>query len=289
MQLSWQRGATTDTSATPDPKNNRSEPCQPTNFPRCSNTKAPTRTAFSFDTEPALGTQLVTLRSGYEHHGIYVGNGRVIHYAGFAKSLHRGPVEEISFEQFAAGHDVSIRLNPTAKFVGLEAVRRAAKPSRRRQLSAADQQLRTLLHVVPVRCESQPASGSLLRQPARRDVTPSRDFSGRSSKPSAAGSSPALKLPEPQSHRSDRGEHHAHGPKSHSTGPSTNGSLRPRRCRPASCASAAESPARAMSASRRCGRRGMLAIIFFRHDDGSWNVFPPQAKRPSMGIERLAA
>jgi Lecithin retinol acyltransferase len=86
---------------------------------------AEARTAFSFDTEPALGTQLVTLRSGYEHHGIYVGNGRVIHYAGFAKSLHRGPVEEISFEQFAAGHDVSIRLNPTAKFVGLEAVRRA--------------------------------------------------------------------------------------------------------------------------------------------------------------------
>jgi hypothetical protein len=34
---------------------------------------------------------------------------------------------------------------------------------------------------------------------------------------------------------------------------------------------------------------GMLAIIFFRHDDGSWNVFPPQAKRPSMSIGRLAA
>jgi hypothetical protein len=34
---------------------------------------------------------------------------------------------------------------------------------------------------------------------------------------------------------------------------------------------------------------GMLAIIFFRHDDGSWNVFPPQAKRPSMGTGRLAA
>jgi hypothetical protein len=80
---------------------------------------------FSFDDEPALGTELVTRRSGYEHHGIYVGNGMVIHYAGFAKSLHRGPVEEISIEQFAAGREVSIRLNPTAKYVGLEAVRRA--------------------------------------------------------------------------------------------------------------------------------------------------------------------
>jgi hypothetical protein len=86
---------------------------------------AATATAFSFDTEPALGTQLITLRSGYEHHGIYIGQGRVIHYAGFAKSLNRGPVEEISLEQFAAGHQVSIRLNPTAAFVGMEAVRRA--------------------------------------------------------------------------------------------------------------------------------------------------------------------
>ncbi|SAL31447.1 hypothetical protein [Caballeronia humi] len=34
---------------------------------------------------------------------------------------------------------------------------------------------------------------------------------------------------------------------------------------------------------------GVLAIVFFRHDDGSWNVFPPQIKRPAMGVERLAA
>lgn len=80
---------------------------------------------FSPDDEPALGTELVTCRSGYEHHGIYAGNGMVIHYAGFAKSLHRAPVEEVSVEQFAAGHEVTIRLNPAAKFVGMEAVRRA--------------------------------------------------------------------------------------------------------------------------------------------------------------------
>ncbi|EKS66553.1 MULTISPECIES: lecithin retinol acyltransferase family protein [Caballeronia] len=80
---------------------------------------------FSLDDEPALGTELVTRRSGYEHHGIYAGNGMVIHYAGFAKSLHRGPVEEVPVEQFAAGHEVTIRQNPAAKFVGMEAVRRA--------------------------------------------------------------------------------------------------------------------------------------------------------------------
>jgi hypothetical protein len=34
---------------------------------------------------------------------------------------------------------------------------------------------------------------------------------------------------------------------------------------------------------------GPIAIIFFRHDDGTWNVFPPQARRPSMSAQRLAA
>ncbi len=29
---------------------------------------------------------------------------------------------------------------------------------------------------------------------------------------------------------------------------------------------------------------GVLAIIFFRHDDGSWCVFPPAMKRPAMGM-----
>ncbi|VXC74740.1 conserved hypothetical protein [Burkholderia sp. 8Y] len=33
----------------------------------------------------------------------------------------------------------------------------------------------------------------------------------------------------------------------------------------------------------------LIGIIFFRHDDGTWNVFPPQARRPSMNAARLAA
>ncbi|OXI33525.1 hypothetical protein CFB84_37975 [Burkholderia aenigmatica] len=27
---------------------------------------------------------------------------------------------------------------------------------------------------------------------------------------------------------------------------------------------------------------GVLAIVFFRHGDGSWNVFPPMLERPTM-------
>jgi hypothetical protein len=72
-----------------------------------------------------IGAHLVTQRRGYEHHGIYVGNGRVVHYAGFAGSAHRGPVEEVELTRFAAGHALSIRSTPSARYAGDEAVRRA--------------------------------------------------------------------------------------------------------------------------------------------------------------------
>jgi hypothetical protein len=59
--------------------------------------------------KPSLGSHLVTTRTFYSHHGIYVGDGRVIHYAGFAHGLRRGPVEEVSLEQFAHGHPIRLR------------------------------------------------------------------------------------------------------------------------------------------------------------------------------------
>ncbi|TDY16811.1 hypothetical protein B0G81_7930 [Paraburkholderia sp. BL6665CI2N2] len=31
------------------------------------------------------------------------------------------------------------------------------------------------------------------------------------------------------------------------------------------------------------GEAGAFAIAFFRHDDGSWRVFPPAPYRPAMG------
>src|ERR1700693_2534039 len=42
------------------------------------------------DTEPQPGTHLVTPRHGYHHHGIYVGEGRVMHYGGLWGALSRG-------------------------------------------------------------------------------------------------------------------------------------------------------------------------------------------------------
>jgi len=30
-------------------------------------------------------------------------------------------------------------------------------------------------------------------------------------------------------------------------------------------------------------------LYFFRHDDGAWHIYPAEAVRPAMSIERLAA
>ncbi|HEY2021578.1 lecithin retinol acyltransferase family protein [Paraburkholderia sp.] len=84
-----------------------------------------TRVAASSTIDLPIGAHLVTQRNGYEHHGIYAGNGRVVHYAGFASSAHRGPVEEVEIARFAAGHPLTIRATPSARYAGEEAVSRA--------------------------------------------------------------------------------------------------------------------------------------------------------------------
>jgi hypothetical protein len=63
-----------------------------------------------------LGAHLVTRRFGYTHHGIYVGAGWVVHYAGLSRITNRGPVEEVSLDAFAAGRSVSIRDESSARY-----------------------------------------------------------------------------------------------------------------------------------------------------------------------------
>lgn len=74
--------------------------------------------------EPPLASHLVTPRTLYSHHGIYVGNGRVIHYAGLAHGWWRGPVEEVSLESFAHGRGIRVRHDPP-RFGRREVVERA--------------------------------------------------------------------------------------------------------------------------------------------------------------------
>lgn len=72
-----------------------------------------------------LGTHLVTPRRTYTHHGIYVGFGRVVHYAGMCHSLRPLPVQEVSVREFACGHPLAYLPQPLARFSGPAAVQRA--------------------------------------------------------------------------------------------------------------------------------------------------------------------
>ncbi len=74
---------------------------------------------------PPLAAHVVTLRSGYTHHGIHVGEGRVVHYAGFARGLSLGPVEEVSLAEFADGRPVWVRPCTNPRFDPTEVIRRA--------------------------------------------------------------------------------------------------------------------------------------------------------------------
>ena len=71
------------------------------------------------------GTHLVAPRRFYRHHGIYAGGGRVIHYRGFKDLFRRGPVEEVTFETFAAGGPVFVESLPLDSFAGAATVERA--------------------------------------------------------------------------------------------------------------------------------------------------------------------
>lgn len=50
-----------------------------------------------------LGTHLKVQRTGYTHHGIYVGNGNVVHYSGFAEAFKKGKIELTSIDDFMGG------------------------------------------------------------------------------------------------------------------------------------------------------------------------------------------
>jgi hypothetical protein len=70
------------------------------------------------------GTHLSIYRRGYAHHGIYLGDGRVIHYAGRIK-YPQGLIEEISLAEFSEGRALRAKIRQSGCFNGNEVVRRA--------------------------------------------------------------------------------------------------------------------------------------------------------------------
>jgi Lecithin retinol acyltransferase len=75
--------------------------------------------------DPPLGAHLAASRRGYSHHGVYVGRGRVVHYAGLSTLWQCGPVEEVSLARFASGRPLRIVEHPTRQYSPDEIVRRA--------------------------------------------------------------------------------------------------------------------------------------------------------------------
>ena len=76
--------------------------------------------------EPVPGTHLVTSRRGYTHHGIYVGHGMVVHYAGLSRLLQSGPVGgSRRMRQFSMGRPVQIAGHCESLYSLQEIVRRA--------------------------------------------------------------------------------------------------------------------------------------------------------------------
>jgi hypothetical protein len=57
---------------------------------------------------PFPGAHLITPWLGFAHHGIYVGEGKVIHYGALVYDIIRKPVEEVTLEQFAGGRPVFV-------------------------------------------------------------------------------------------------------------------------------------------------------------------------------------
>lgn len=72
-----------------------------------------------------LGAHLVSPRMGYSHHGIYAGNGIVIHYSGLAEGFSKGGIWSTTLEDFALGKGFTIRQHFKPTYDTEESVQRA--------------------------------------------------------------------------------------------------------------------------------------------------------------------
>ncbi|UJS23683.1 lecithin retinol acyltransferase family protein [Thiothrix winogradskyi] len=77
--------------------------------------------------KPNIGDHLISSRLGYTHHGIYIGNGKVIHYSGLADglTLTSGVIEEATLEAFHNGRGYSVKTYANPHFTGLVVAQRA--------------------------------------------------------------------------------------------------------------------------------------------------------------------
>lgn len=77
------------------------------------------------ESDIACASHLITRRGAYRHHGVYVGDGRVIQYTGYSSGIRRRPVEEVSLGVFAGGHSVRVLHRGAGRYSPVEVIERA--------------------------------------------------------------------------------------------------------------------------------------------------------------------
>ena len=77
------------------------------------------------DEAPPLAAHLITPFLGYTHHGIYAGDGKVLHYGALLYDIIRKPVEEVTLAAFAEGRAVYVVSHAESHFEAEEVIRRA--------------------------------------------------------------------------------------------------------------------------------------------------------------------
>ena len=77
------------------------------------------------DEEPSVGAHLVTPWRGFAHHGIYVGDGRVVHYNSTVYQFRRRPIEETSLLEFHEGRPLFEVVHAESVYEADEVVGRA--------------------------------------------------------------------------------------------------------------------------------------------------------------------
>jgi len=58
--------------------------------------------------ELRIADHLISRKLTYEHHGLYIGDGRVIQYSG-VRELEEGIIEEVGLSQFSNGDEITVR------------------------------------------------------------------------------------------------------------------------------------------------------------------------------------
>lgn len=72
-----------------------------------------------------VGDHLVSRRTGYTHHGIYIGHDQVIHYSGFADGISSGQIEVAALDEFSKGKAVRIKKHLDRTYGPRQSVARA--------------------------------------------------------------------------------------------------------------------------------------------------------------------